>query len=175
MKIIQTSDFKYLNEIIYLYVEAFSTGQSQQHIDLESLNQYIKLIMKEGYAHIAFENEKITGTVLLCPLILDKDLPLEISKKFNIKKCIYVAEIMVTENARGKGIGKRLLEEFFKNVDKKRFTYAFIRVWDQNIPAISLYKKMGFTYLTSIVQTKMNVDQSGTFDMHKIYLHKKIN
>jgi ribosomal protein S18 acetylase RimI-like enzyme len=175
MKIIQTSDSKYLNEIIYLYIEAFSEGQSQQYIDLENLNQYIKLILKEGYAHIAFENEKIIGTVLLCPLILDKDLPLEISKNFNIMKCIYVAEIMVKENARGKGIGKRLLQEFFENVDKNRFTDAFIRVWDQNTPAISLYEKMGFTYLTSIVQTKTKVDQSGTFDMNKIYLHKKIN
>lgn len=175
MKIIQTSDSKYLNEIIYLYVEAFSTGQSQQYIDLEILKQYIILIMKEGYAHIAFENDKIIGTVLLCPLILDNDLPIEISENFNITKCLYVAEMMVTENDRGKGIGKRLLKEFFENVDKNSYTDVFIRVWDQNIPAISLYEKMGFTYLTSIVQIKRYIDQSGTFDMNKIYLHKKIN
>ena len=175
MEIFQTSDTKYLNEIIDLYVEAFSSGKSEQYIDLVNLNKYIKLVLTEGYAHIAMENNAVYGAILICPLKLDNDLPNEIAEKFTIANCLYVAEMMVIENTRGKGIGKNLLKEFFEKSDKERYSDAFIRVWDENIPAISLYEKMGFSYISSIIQTKTKVDKSGTFEMNKIYLHKKLN
>jgi len=175
MEIIQTNNSNYRNSIIELYIEAFSIGKSQQHIDLEELNKYVDSILKNGYANISFEKETVTGAILLCPLSFDKALPIEIKDNFDIEKCLYVAEMMVTEKVRGQGIGKQLMTAFFDTVDTARYSDAFIRVWDKNIPAISLYRKMGFEPIATIEQTKTKADESGTFVMQKIYLHKKLD
>ena len=98
-----------------------------------------------------------------------------IYENFAIEKCVYVAEMMVAEQARGKGIGRQLLTAFFETPDTKLYSDAFIRVWDKNVGAIALYEKMGFVPYTSIEQTKQKADGSETFVMRKIYLHKKMN
>ena len=175
MRIIQSKTSEYKIHIIALYIEAFSTGPSQQYIDMEELNQYIDLILLEGYALLAIENEEVNGAVLICPLHLDKALPKEISEHYPVEKCVYVAEMMVAEKVRGMGIGKQLLTEFFSTVDKQSYSDAFIRVWNENIPAISLYRQMGFESITTIEQVKEKADRSGTFVMQKVYLHKKMN
>jgi len=171
MKIIQTNSSQYRNGIIDLYVEAFSTGQSEQYIDLDELSEYIDLILNEGYTILAIEDKELTGAVLICPLRYDKYLPAQISESFELKKCLYIAEMMVSEKVRGRGIGKQLLKVFFDSADKSRYSDAFIRVWDANIPAVSLYKKTGFKAIANILQTKIKADKSGTFLMNKIYLH----
>jgi GNAT superfamily N-acetyltransferase len=175
MEIIQTNNSEYRNQLIDLYIEAFSTGQSQQYIDTEELEQYIDSILNAGYAVLALEKGNITGAMLLCPLSLDKALPASISDNFDGEKCLYVAEMMVTEKVRGQGIGKQLMAAFFDKIDKNSYSDVFIRVWDENIPAISLYKKMGFEPVAAIDQTKTKADGSGTFVMQKIYLHKKLD
>ena len=171
MEIIQTNSSEYRTLIIDLYVEAFSTGQSEQYIDSDELGEYIDLILNEGYAILAIEDNEVTGSVLICPLSYDKYLPAQISESFELKKCLYIAEMMVTEKVRGQGIGKQLMKAFFETADKSRYSDAFIRVWDANIPAISLYKKTGFKAIAIIQQTKTKADKSGTFVMNKIYLH----
>jgi ribosomal protein S18 acetylase RimI-like enzyme len=175
MEIIQTNNSEYRNQLIDLYIEAFSTGQSQQYIDTEELDQYIDLILKNGYAVLALEKENVTGAILGCPLSFDKALPAAVSDNFEVDKCLYVAEMMVAEKVRGQGIGKQLMAAFFEGIDKNSYSDVFIRVWDENIPAISLYKKMGFEPVATIEQTKIKADGSGTFVMQKIYLHKKLD
>jgi len=174
MQILQNQNVIYRNDIINLYIEAFSTGLSQQYIDPLELNQYIDMIFENGNTFLVIENKQVLGALLTCPLKYDKSLPNEIAENFQLEKCVYVAEMMVTEQARGKGIGKRLLNEFFATVDKLLYSDAFIRVWEENIGAIGLYRKMGFEPFTTIEQTKMKADGNGTFVMQKIYLHKKL-
>jgi len=155
-------------------MDAFSSGLSKQHIDHEETILYIDAILLQGFTLLAINNDSLAGALLACPLKFDKSLPDEISQNFTIAKCVYVAEMMVVENARGQGIGKQLLDQFFSSVDKTLYSDAFIRVWDQNIPALSLYQKVGFEPIASIDQTKIKADGSGTLVMHKIYLHKKL-
>ena len=171
MKIIQTNSSEYLNRIIDLYVEAFSTGQSEQYIDSDELSEYLDLIFKEGYTILAIENHELSGAVLILPLSFDKAIPAQISESFNLKQCLYVAEMMVAEKVRGQGIGKLLMKAFFDTADKSLYSDSFIRVWDENTPAISLYEKAGFKTIANIQQTKIKADKSGTFVMNKIYLH----
>ncbi|MEI8084713.1 MAG: GNAT family N-acetyltransferase [Paludibacter sp.] len=174
MQIVKINNSKQRKDLIALYIEAFSTGLSKQYIDTVVLNQYIDEILTEGYALLAVENLQVMGAILCCPLKLDKAVPPEIYKNFPLDKCVYVAEMMVTESARGMGIGTKLLNEFFQTVDKSIFTDAFIRVWDENVGAISLYQKVGFEQIANIEQTKTKADGNGTFVMKKIYLHKKL-
>jgi len=175
MKILKTHDAKYRDEIISLYIEAFSTGLSEQYIDLEGLNKYMDIIFNKGEVLLAIEKEEVLGGLLSCPLKYDKSLPKEISENYPLDKCIYVAEMMVAEKKRGMGIGKHLLIEFFRTVDKSVYSDAFLRVWKENIIAIDLYRKMGFEPIATIEQIKMKADKSGTFILEKIYLHKKLD
>lgn len=174
MKIIKTQDSGYQDEITELYIEAFATGSSNQHIDRVELDSYIKTILEKGYALLAIENGQVMGAILCHPLLLDKLLPEQIRQNFSIEKCVYVAEMMVGALTRGRGIGNQLMVRFFETVDKSRYSDAFIRVWDQNIPALNLYRKMEFEPITTIEQTKKKADGTGTFVMNKIYLHKKL-
>lgn len=175
MQLIVTNDSGYSDEIASMYIQAFSTGISQQHIDTEELTRYINLMLKEGSALLAVEGNTVCGAILSCPLQHDKLLPDDIRQNFNIQKCVYLAEMMVQEKKRGQGIGKKMMSRFLETIDKSRFTDAFIRVWEENIPALTLYKRMGFEPISTIEQIKTNVNGTDTFVMKKIYLHKKLN
>ena len=174
MPIIQASNTDCKNEIIDLYIKTFSTGQSKQYIDITELNKYIDVILENGFSLLAIENEIVVGALLSCPLFFDKDIPPEIYNNFKVDNCTYVAEMMVAESNRGLGIGTKLLNEFFKSIDKSKFTDAFIRVWDENVGAISLYQKVGVEQIANIEQTKKKAERKGTFVMKNIYLHKKL-
>lgn len=175
MHFIKTNDLSVLTEIKNLYTEAFSGGISQQFIDRDELESYIRTLLSNGYAILACENDKIVGVLLCCPLTFDALLPENISQKYAPESSIYIAEMMVSENFRGQGIGKKLLIEFMKTVEKTRFTDAFIRVWDKNIAALTLYEKTGFKRIATIEQIKTKVDGIEKFVMNKIYLHQKLN
>jgi GNAT superfamily N-acetyltransferase len=172
MKIIQTRDYK--SQLIALYMDAFAKGVSEQYIDEVVLESYIDKLLNEGVALVAIENNEVLGALLSCPLAFDEYVTSAITENFAVEKCVYVAEMMVAAESRGKGIGKQLLTAFFETPDIKQYSDAFIRVWDKNVGAIALYEKMGFVRYTNIEQTKQKADGSGTFVMQKIYLHKKL-
>jgi len=156
-------------------MDAFAKGASEQYIDELALESYIEKLLKEGVALVAIENNEVLGALLSCPLAFDEYVTSEITENFAVEKCVYIAEMMVTEQARGKGIGRQLLTTFFEMPDVKQYSDAFIRVWDKNVGAIALYEKMGFVPYTTIEQTKQKANGSETFVMQKIYLHKKMN
>lgn len=158
-----------------LYIDAFAKGASEQYIDELALESYIEKLLNEGVVLVALENNDVLGALLSCPLAFDEYVTSAITENFAGEKCVYIAEMIVTEKARGKGIGRQLLTAFFETPDTKQYSDAFIRVWDKNVGAIALYEKMGFVPYTTIEQTKQKADGSGTFVMQKIYLHKKLN
>ena len=171
---IKSNAIEYLSDIRNLYIEAFGGGFSAQHIDIVELNRYLLAILHDGYALLHIEDERIEAVLLACPLEMDEYLPKEISDKYEPENCLYIAEMMVEESSRGKGLGKKLMEAFETTADKKRYKDAFIRVWDQNEPALSLYRKMGYADIAEMQQTKRKADSEDTFVMNKIYLHKKL-
>jgi len=175
MEIIQSKDAIHLPGITELYTEVFSSGISQQQISSHELSLYINTILKNGYALLALDNNHIIGALLCCPLTLDELFPKQTVQNISIEKCVYVAEMMLSSAYRGQGIGKDLLKQFEKSTDKSLYTDAVIRVWDENIPALNLYRKMGFEPFASIQQTKQRPGGKETLVMNKIYLHKKLN
>jgi len=156
-------------------MDAFAKGASEQYIDELALESYIEKLLKEGVALVAIENNEVLGALLSCPLAFDEYVTSAITENFALEKCVYIAEMMVAEQARGKGVGRQLLTTFFEMPDVKQYSDAFIRVWDKNVGAIALYEKMGFVPYTTIEQTKQKANGSETFVMQKIYLHKKMN
>ncbi|WP_297086227.1 GNAT family N-acetyltransferase [uncultured Draconibacterium sp.] len=165
---------KYWSQLVGLYIATFSKGKSFQYNSVDETSAYLKMIFREGYGILVLDEEQLLGALLLTPLHFDKLLPAEIADNFNIKRSVYVAEMMVEKTQQGKGIGKKMLNYFFETVDRQLYTDAFIRVWIENETALGLYKKVGFKPCASIVQAKLLADKSGMFDFKKVYLHKKL-
>lgn len=165
----------YKEKLLQLYLSCFSTGLSAQSLDPKAVGQYIDLLFVDGYGIVVLEKDEVIGALLATLLSFDELIPDKIRQNFLSDDCVYIAEMMVTENARGKGLGKQLLEEFIQTVDKNRFKHAFIRVWVENIPAISLYRKMGYQDYAYIDQMKTNPATNVSFVMHKVYLYRNLS
>src|ERR1035437_4252259 len=118
MKIIQTRDYK--NQLMALYMDAFAKGTSEQYVDEAALGSYIESLLNEGVVLVVVEDEKILGALLSCPLAFDEYVTSAITENFAIEKCVYVAEMMVAAQARGKGIGRQLLTAFLESTETKQ-------------------------------------------------------
>ena len=173
---IDKKDYKnYKKQLLQLYLDSFSIGISAQAVDPIITAQYLESLFEEGYGIFVVEEQELIGALITTPLHFDHSIPDKIRQNILIEECVYIAEMMVTENARGKGLGKQLLEEFIQSADKNRFKHAFIRVWVENIPAISLYRKMGYQDYAYIDQMKTNPATNVSFVMHKVYLYRKLS
>ena len=70
-------------------------------------------------------------------------------------------------------ISVQLIEQLLQQASDV-YSYAVIRVWDENTPALSLYEKLGFKPIgAEIIQTKMRSEDE-TFEMKKLYLLKEV-
>ena len=107
-------------DIALLERECFSSPWSENAI-LESASADTSFF-------VYTENENILGYAGL-QIVLDEG---------------YVTNIAVTKEARGRGIGKALVETLVALAKDKSLAFISLEVRESNIPAISLYKKFGF-------------------------------
>lgn len=60
-------------------------------------------------------------------------------------QCIYLEDLLVTEQMRGKGVGKLLFEAVMNETKNRGFKRMCWQVLDWNEPAINFYKKFNAT------------------------------
>lgn len=107
-------------EISSLERECFSSPWSENAV-LESYSSGTKFYLFE-------ENGKILGYAGL-QVVLGEG---------------YVTNIAVTKLARGRGIGKALVDALIGYGEEQNLSFISLEVRESNIPAISLYKKCSF-------------------------------
>lgn len=165
---------KHRGKLIDLYMLSFNEGHHAQYIPLETIEHSLDDIMRIGFGFMAFHKDKLVGTVLCLSLKNDPDFPFGSHKDIDPAKTLYIADLMVNQNFRGIGVAQALMKHLFELSQTKPYKDAMIRVWDKNIPAVSLYKKLGFVEIASIFQTKLSKETKEPFEMKKIYMHRKL-
>ena len=160
--------------MLSLYIEAFSKGEAFQYHPIDKTDHYLLDLIHNGHSLIATYQNELVGALITCDVLNDTNLPQTIKEKFPIEHSVYIAELMVSQHHRRKGIGKQLINEFFNNKFIDKYTDVFIRVWSENEAAIALYEQFGFIPVAEIIQTKLKADKSETQQYRKIYMHKKL-
>jgi GNAT superfamily N-acetyltransferase len=72
-------------------------------------------------------------------------------------QAMYLEDILVTESARGKGIGKLLFDQLIEEAKEKRFKRIVWQVLEWNEPAINFYKKYNANLDPEWVNCSINV------------------
>jgi ribosomal protein S18 acetylase RimI-like enzyme len=55
-----------------------------------------------------------------------------------------IERVYVLRNFQGQGIGKSLIDFALELAQKRNLKFAWLGVWENNLPAIFFYKKLGF-------------------------------
>ncbi len=163
---------KFRGKIIELYLSAFTTGEYAQHIPRESAESVLDEMLRHGWGQMAFADDKLAGVLIALPLLRDEEFPRDVCPQIPVATSVYISEVMTDPDFRGKGVATQLINVFLQEA-KEAYTHAVIRVWDENKPALSLYRKMGFTEIGTITQTKFRTENQ-PFEMNKIYLCNKL-
>jgi ribosomal protein S18 acetylase RimI-like enzyme len=161
---------KFRGKLLHLYLHAFTTGAFAQYIDPESAESTLDELVRRGFGRMAFMDDRLVGLLLCHPLTYDSDFPAGDFPHIPVAKSIYISEVMVHADDRGKGIASKMIHDLLISLPET-FTDVVIRVWEKNEPALSLYRKLGFEPFYSLTQLKHHTPEE-TFEMRKIYLHK---
>ncbi|GEO09294.1 GNAT family N-acetyltransferase [Segetibacter aerophilus] len=70
---------------------------------------------------------------------------------------MYLEDLLVTEELRGRGIGSLLFDELFKEAKKKKLNGIVWQVLEWNEPAIKFYKKLNASFDAEWVNCSVSV------------------
>lgn len=93
---------------------------------------------------IVWYNEIITQKLSLGAYDNDKLIGVLIVEKREWNNSLWVANIVISEEYRGRGIGSLLMDNLFRLARDKGFRIIGLETQSTNLPAISFYRKNGF-------------------------------
>ncbi len=94
---------------------------------------------------VAENNNKIIGYIM-CRI----EYGFSIIKKMSLARKGHVVSFAVLEEYRGKGIGKKLVEQAIEGMKIKKCNESYLEVRTDNIPAIKLYENLGFNRIATL-------------------------
>ena len=116
------------------YIELLSELTNTPKFDFESWEKQINLIKENNYHNIFVieDDGKIIASITII---------IELKIIRNLKNVCHIEDIVVSENYRGKGIGKKIIE-YCKDYSKKKNCYKIILNCSNTL--INFYEKFGF-------------------------------
>ncbi|MBZ9652824.1 GNAT family N-acetyltransferase [Psychroflexus montanilacus] len=154
-----------------LYLDTFTKGLSAQHIESEDAEVYLQQLFERGYAILGFSEKQLVAALIATPPSFDQERPDHLKDNYSDAETLYIAEVLVDKEFRGRGLGKGLFEEFEATLNPD-ITHVLLRVWSKNEIAVQLYKNSGFNECGSIFQEKLKPISKEPFEMEKIYMLK---
>ena len=128
----QPSDWK---DVKRIYEEGIATGNATFQPDAPEWETWNNDHLKHSRI-VAKEKDSVIGWAALTPVS---------------GRCVYagVAEvsIYVSENARGKGAGKKLLKTLIEESEKNNIWTLQAGIFPENIPSLAIHKAQGFRVL----------------------------
>lgn len=124
------------NGLLDVFIEGYRFHQNgRPDVFLNLTNEDLKNELIEGFSKFCYllliENDNIKGY-----------LAYEIRKN-KIKK-IHVDQLIITESLRGKGYGKKLIDEVIKIARENNCVRVELDCWTFNENAIAMYQHIGF-------------------------------
>lgn len=130
-----------------------------QETEMQSDDEALCFFNSQTHTAVAESDGKVLGLYILHPN--------------NIGRCATIANASyaVKKDARGKGIGKRLVENSLEKAREAGFhVLQFNAVLKSNVGAIRLYEKLGFQSLGEIPGCYRKDD--GTFENLRLFFYK---
>lgn len=115
-------------------------------LDLKEVNN------NNGKCYLAVENNKVVGLIMGYVRTYDEYDYLD----YKCPRSGEVSELIVSKNARSKGIGKQLMQKIEEYLTEVGCEYIFIDVFAYNKNAIKFYEKLGFHTRGLIDVKKLN-------------------
>lgn len=99
------------------------------HLDEETLQRYSQ-VLQYGFSLAAYDGEQLVGIAVAEPRAWNNSL--------------WVWEFHVKESHRGRGLGRRLMDELAAKASAAGLRIIVCETQNTNVPAIRFYRKVGF-------------------------------
>lgn len=107
---------------VALYATPMTMTFQDEIYDLDTID-------REGCAFAAYENGKCIGLIVL---------------KERFWKYLYIHDLKVSAKARGRGIGRALIQTAAREAEMRRLCGLYLQAQDTNLNACLFYLRMGF-------------------------------
>ena len=77
---------------------------------------------------------------------------------------MYLEDLLVTENMRGKGLGKMIFDRLIEEAKEKKFKGITWQVLDWNEPAINFYKKYNTEFDSGWINVSLSENQVNNYN-----------
>ncbi len=111
------------------------------YITEDSINEQFTLIKEDKALAIIIEGSEIFGFSVL---IFSTACPLLLEKYDDLKEVAYIADVVVSKDKSGKGLGSKLLLECISLAKKKNISKVYIERHEENLASAGMMRKAGF-------------------------------
>ena len=94
---------------------------------------------------VATVNHEVAGFAAAIPLVHKPSVANQLTGLVPLRHTFYLAELGVLEEYRGRRIGRTLVRERIRRIDRNQYSHVVLRISANNTPSGEMYKALGFT------------------------------